>query len=162
MAEPTVASHLVDALAGAGVRHIYRVVGDSLNSVTEAVRKHTEVDWIRVRHEETGAFGSARTGHGRGQDWRSVPRFSPVGALTPGPCFSREGCQFRCCTPSSRLGPTTPADLEGCTLPWRATITRAGSRDRYTAVSVAPPPDRQHRGQTRGRGPNCPSREEPR
>ena len=26
MAEPTVASHLVDALAGAGVRHIYGVL----------------------------------------------------------------------------------------------------------------------------------------
>ncbi len=58
MAKPTVASHLVDALAGAGVKHIYGVVGDSLNSVTEAVRKHKEVDWIRVRHEETGAFAA--------------------------------------------------------------------------------------------------------
>ncbi len=58
MAKPTVASHLVDALAGAGVKHIYGVVGDSLNSVTEAVRKHPEVDWIRVRHEETGAFAA--------------------------------------------------------------------------------------------------------
>ncbi len=58
MAEPTVASHLVDALAGAGVKHIYGVVGDSLNSVTEAVRKHEEMDWIRVRHEETGAFAA--------------------------------------------------------------------------------------------------------
>ena len=58
MAKPTVASHLVDALAGAGVKHIYGVVGDSLNSVTEAVRKHPEVDWISVRHEETGAFAA--------------------------------------------------------------------------------------------------------
>ncbi len=56
MAKPTVASHLVDALAGAGVKHIYGVVGDSLNSVNEDFRKHKEVDLIRVRHEETGAF----------------------------------------------------------------------------------------------------------
>ncbi len=58
MGKPSVASHLVDALAEAGVRHIYGVVGDSLNSVTEAVRKHPEISWIRVRHEETGAFAA--------------------------------------------------------------------------------------------------------
>ncbi len=65
MAEPTVASHLVDALAGAGVRHIYGVVRDSLNSVTEAVRKHPEVDWIRVRHVDEDWQGRD-VGAGRG------------------------------------------------------------------------------------------------
>ena len=58
MAVPTVASHLVDALASTGVRRIYGVVGDSLNSITEAVRIHPEIDWIAVRHEETGAFAA--------------------------------------------------------------------------------------------------------
>ena len=59
MAEPTVASHLVDTLADAGVRHIYGIVGDSLNSITEAVRRHSDIDWIHVCLEETGAFAAA-------------------------------------------------------------------------------------------------------
>jgi len=49
---------MIAALAEAGVRSIYGVVGDSLNSLTEAVRKHPEINWIGVRHEETGAFAA--------------------------------------------------------------------------------------------------------
>ncbi len=58
MAIPTVATHMISALAEAGVRNIYGVVGDSLNSLTEAVRKHPDMNWIGVRHEETGAFAA--------------------------------------------------------------------------------------------------------
>ena len=46
MAVPTVATHMIDALAEAGVTSIYGVVGDSLNSLTEAVRKHPDINWI--------------------------------------------------------------------------------------------------------------------
>ncbi len=35
MAAPTVATHIVDSLAAAGVQRIYGVVGDSLNGLTE-------------------------------------------------------------------------------------------------------------------------------
>ena len=58
MAAPTVATHIVDSLAAAGVQRIYGVVGDSLNGLTEAVRKHREISWIPVRHEESGAFAA--------------------------------------------------------------------------------------------------------
>ncbi len=58
MAIPTVATHMITALAEAGVTSIYGVVGDSLNSLTEAVRKHPDINWIGVRHEETGAFAA--------------------------------------------------------------------------------------------------------
>ncbi len=58
MAAPTVATHIVDSLAAAGVKRIYGVVGDSLNSLTEAIRRHKEIMWIPVRHEETGAFAA--------------------------------------------------------------------------------------------------------
>ncbi len=58
MAAPTVATHIVDSLAAAGVRHIYGMVGDSLNGVTEAVRKHRQMSWVPVRHEESGAFAA--------------------------------------------------------------------------------------------------------
>jgi hypothetical protein len=51
----TVAEHLVDTLARAGVRQIFGVVGDSLNPVTDALRR-SPLEWVDVRHEETAAF----------------------------------------------------------------------------------------------------------
>jgi pyruvate dehydrogenase (quinone) len=54
----TVAEMLVSMLADAGVRRIYGVVGDSLNSVVDAVRRNGNIRWIQVRHEETGAFAA--------------------------------------------------------------------------------------------------------
>ena len=40
----TVAEHLVEALAAAGVRRIYGVVGDSLNSIVDAVHHNRELN----------------------------------------------------------------------------------------------------------------------
>jgi len=54
----TVADHLVDTLARAGVRQIYGVVGDSLNPVTDALRRNGSIKWIDVRNEESGAFAA--------------------------------------------------------------------------------------------------------
>ena len=54
----TVAEHLVDTLAQAGVRRVYGIVGDSLNPVTDAIRRSGTVKWIDVRHEETAAFAA--------------------------------------------------------------------------------------------------------
>jgi pyruvate dehydrogenase (quinone) len=54
----TVAEHLVDTLAAAGVRQIYGVVGDSLNPVTDAIRRSGTIRWVDVRHEETAAFAA--------------------------------------------------------------------------------------------------------
>lgn len=55
----TVAEHLVHQLEEAGVRHIYGIVGDSLNPVVDAVRRSKHISWIHVRHEETAAFAAA-------------------------------------------------------------------------------------------------------
>jgi pyruvate dehydrogenase (quinone) len=55
----TVAQHLVAALANAGVRRIYGVVGDSLNSIVDAVHQSKKIDWIHVRHEEVAAFAAS-------------------------------------------------------------------------------------------------------
>jgi pyruvate dehydrogenase (quinone) len=55
----TVAVHLVDALVEAGVRRIYGVVGDSLNSIVDAVHHNKKIEWIHVRHEEAGAFAAS-------------------------------------------------------------------------------------------------------
>jgi pyruvate dehydrogenase (quinone) len=54
----TVAEHLVDTLAQAGVQRIYGVVGDSLNPVTDAIRRSGKLQWVDVRHEETAAFAA--------------------------------------------------------------------------------------------------------
>ena len=55
----TVATHLVEALVDAGVKRIYGVVGDSLNSIVDAVHKNKKIEWIHVRHEEAGAFAAS-------------------------------------------------------------------------------------------------------
>ncbi len=54
----TVAEHLVDSLAQAGVQRIYGIVGDSLNPVTDALRRRGSIQWVDVRHEETAAFAA--------------------------------------------------------------------------------------------------------
>jgi pyruvate dehydrogenase (quinone) len=55
----TVAEHMVAALADVGVRRIYGVVGDSLNSIVDAVHHSKKIEWIHVRHEEAGAFAAS-------------------------------------------------------------------------------------------------------
>src|SRR5271155_235040 len=54
----TIAEELVDALVKAGVRRIYGIVGDSLNPVTDAIRRSKKIQWVHVRHEETAAFAA--------------------------------------------------------------------------------------------------------
>ncbi|MFF5532992.1 pyruvate dehydrogenase [Streptomyces cinerochromogenes] len=58
MAKQTIAEQYVDLMARAGVRRMYGVVGDSLNPVVDAVRRHTDIEWIQVRHEEVAAFAA--------------------------------------------------------------------------------------------------------
>jgi pyruvate dehydrogenase (quinone) len=54
----TVAATLVDALEKVGVTHIFGLIGDSLNPITDAVR-HSKIEWIGVRHEEGAALAAA-------------------------------------------------------------------------------------------------------
>lgn len=53
-----VADQLVESLVKAGVKRIYAVTGDSLNEVNDAVRRNGKMEWVHVRHEETGAFAA--------------------------------------------------------------------------------------------------------
>src|ERR1700722_12791651 len=55
----TVATHMVGALANAGVKRIYGVVGDSLNGIVDAVHQSKQIEWVHVRHEEAGAFAAS-------------------------------------------------------------------------------------------------------
>jgi pyruvate dehydrogenase (quinone) len=54
----TVASILVGALEKVGVRHIFGLIGDSLNPLADAVRR-SDIAWIGVRHEEGAALAAA-------------------------------------------------------------------------------------------------------
>ncbi len=63
----TVAELLVSTLALAGVQRMYGVAGDSLNGITDAIRKRGEMRWISVRHEETAAFAAGAEAHVTGR-----------------------------------------------------------------------------------------------
>jgi pyruvate dehydrogenase (quinone) len=67
MASQTVADLVTAALHSVGVRRIYGVVGDSLNGITESLRKRGDIDWIHTRHEETAAFAAGAEAHLTGQ-----------------------------------------------------------------------------------------------
>jgi pyruvate dehydrogenase (quinone) len=54
----TVAEAIVETLAEAGARRIYGVPGDTLNHVTDAIRRDERLRWIHVRHEEAGGFAA--------------------------------------------------------------------------------------------------------
>lgn len=58
MAAKKVAEQLVETLVNAGVKRIYAITGDSLNEVNNAVRENGNLEWIHVRHEETGAYAA--------------------------------------------------------------------------------------------------------
>jgi pyruvate dehydrogenase (quinone) len=59
----TVADQFIDTLAAAGVKRIYGVVGDSLNGLTDVIRRRGDIEWIHVRHEEVAAFAAGAEAH---------------------------------------------------------------------------------------------------
>jgi pyruvate dehydrogenase (quinone) len=54
----TVADVLVDVLERIGVKHVFGLIGDSLNPLADAVCG-SKVEWIGVRHEEGAALAAA-------------------------------------------------------------------------------------------------------
>lgn len=61
------ADYLTRVLEKAGVRHVYGVVGDSLNGITDAFRRLGTIEWIHMRHEEAAAFAAGADAHLTGQ-----------------------------------------------------------------------------------------------
>ncbi|HEX3505922.1 MAG TPA: thiamine pyrophosphate-binding protein [Xanthobacteraceae bacterium] len=53
-----VADTLVGVLEKIGVKHIFGLIGDSLNPLADAVRR-SKIEWIGVRHEEGAALAAA-------------------------------------------------------------------------------------------------------
>lgn len=48
---------LVETLQAAGVKTCYGIVGDTMNRIAHAI-DCSEIDWVHMRHEETGAFAA--------------------------------------------------------------------------------------------------------
>ncbi len=63
----TAADFLAETLEHAGVSRIYGVVGDSLNGVTDSLRRRGRIDWVHVRHEEAAAFAAGAEAQLTGQ-----------------------------------------------------------------------------------------------
>jgi pyruvate dehydrogenase (quinone) len=63
MATKKVSELLVETLAAAGVERIYGVSGDSLNGITDAIRRQKQIRWIHMRHEEAAAFAAGAEAH---------------------------------------------------------------------------------------------------
>jgi pyruvate dehydrogenase (quinone) len=59
----TVADQFAETLAAAGVKRIYGIVGDSLNGLTDSIRRQAKIEWIHVRHEEVAAFAAGAEAH---------------------------------------------------------------------------------------------------
>lgn len=55
----TVADHVIATLQRSGVHRVYGIPGDSLNGLTDAIRRAGDFSWEQVRHEETAAFAAA-------------------------------------------------------------------------------------------------------
>src|SRR3981189_1906715 len=63
----TVADQFVETLAAAGVKRFDGIVGDSLNGLTDAIRRQGKIEWVHVRHEEVAAFAAGAEAHLTGE-----------------------------------------------------------------------------------------------
>ena len=57
MAKKKVADIIIETLQAAGVQRCYGIVGDTLNHITDAIRR-SEIAWVHMRHEEAGAMAA--------------------------------------------------------------------------------------------------------
>ena len=63
----TVADQFAETLAVVGVKRIYGIVGDSLNGLTDSIRRQGKIEWLHVRHEEVAAFAAGAEAHLTGE-----------------------------------------------------------------------------------------------
>src|SRR5579875_2992700 len=60
---PTAAEVIIQTLAASGVKRVYGLPGDSLNGITDSLRKTPEIEWVHVRHEEVAAIAAGAEAH---------------------------------------------------------------------------------------------------
>jgi thiamine pyrophosphate-dependent acetolactate synthase large subunit-like protein len=63
----TAAEVIVQTLAASGIKRVYGLPGDSLNGVTDSIRRNPEIEWVHVRHEEVAAFAAGAEAHLTGE-----------------------------------------------------------------------------------------------
>ncbi len=63
MATQKASDLITDVLYSVGIRRIYGVVGDSLNGITESLRRRGDISWVHTRHEEAAAFAAGAEAH---------------------------------------------------------------------------------------------------
>jgi pyruvate dehydrogenase (quinone) len=63
----TVADQFAETLTAVGVKRIYGIVGDSLNGLTDSIRRQGKIEWVHVRHEEVAAFAAGAEAHLTGE-----------------------------------------------------------------------------------------------
>ncbi|GGS46133.1 hypothetical protein GCM10010221_51500 [Streptomyces parvus] len=101
------AQQMVDVLRQAGAERIYGVVGDSLNSVVDAVRRTDGIEWVHVRNEEAAAFAAAAEAQLTGR--LAVRRKLRPGKHAPDPGAVRR-TPFGRARPRHRLAHPVPPD----------------------------------------------------
>jgi len=62
-----VADIFIETLVNAGVKRVYGVVGDSLNGLTDVIRRQSKIEWLHTRHEEAAAFAAGAEAHLTGE-----------------------------------------------------------------------------------------------
>lgn len=63
MSKQTVATYIAKVLHNAGVKRL-GVTGDSLNGLSDSLRKMGTIEWMGTRHEEVAAFAArSRSGY---------------------------------------------------------------------------------------------------
>src|SRR5260221_2860737 len=82
----TVADQFAETLVAAGVKRIYGIVGDSLNGLTDAIRRQGKIEWLHVRHEEVAAFAAGAEAHLSGS------LAVCAGSCGPATCISSTAC----------------------------------------------------------------------
>src|ERR1700683_2592259 len=63
----TVADQFAQILVAAGVKRIYGIVGDSLNGLTDSIRRQGKNEEVHVRHEEAAASAAGAEAHLTGE-----------------------------------------------------------------------------------------------
>ena len=63
----SIASFITQTLEQAGVKRIWGVTGDSLNGISDSLRKMGTIEWLGTRHEEAAAFAAGAEAHISGE-----------------------------------------------------------------------------------------------
>jgi protoheme IX farnesyltransferase len=63
MTMKAVADQFAGTLAAVGVKRICDIVGDSLNGLTDAIRRQGKIAWVHIRREEVAAFATGAEAH---------------------------------------------------------------------------------------------------